>query len=84
MKNRDSALKMATKSGRDIDRLCYKGLRNKVIRDLRVAKSSYYLHQLNEAKGNSKLIWKNVNSLLEGDKFSRRSQDQSSGKLNFR
>ncbi len=65
MKNRDSVLKMATKSGRDIDRLCYKGLRNKVIRELRVAKSSYYLHQLNEAKGNSKLIWKNVNSLLQ-------------------
>lgn len=50
MKNRDSALKKAIKTGRDTDRLCYK--------------SNYYLHLMNEAKGNSKLIWKNMNTLL--------------------
>lgn len=64
MKYRDSALKKAIKTGRHTDRLCYKGLRNKVIRELRVAKSNYYLHLMNEAKGNSKLIWKNINTLL--------------------
>lgn len=64
MKNRDSALNKAIKTGRDTDRLCYKGLQNKVIRELRVAKSNYYLHLMNEAKGNSKLIWKNINTLL--------------------
>lgn len=63
MKNRD-ALKKAIKSGRDIDRLGCKGLQNKVIQELRAAKPNYYYHLMNEAKGNSKLIWKNINSLL--------------------
>jgi len=65
MKSRDSALKKAISTGRDIDRLCYKGLRNKVIRELRVAKSNYYLHLMNEAKGNNKLIWKNITLFCE-------------------
>jgi len=34
---------------------------------MRVAKSNYYLQLMSEAKGNSKLIWKNVNALLRKD-----------------
>lgn len=59
MKNRDSALRKTIKSRRDTDMLIYKDFRNKVTQELRLAKSRIYLHVMNEAKGNSKLNWKN-------------------------
>lgn len=64
MKQRDLALKKATKSKRDTDILIYKGLRNKVVNEIRLAKSRFYIQVLNEAKGNSKEIWKNINNLI--------------------
>lgn len=63
MKQRDLALKKATKSKRDSDILIYKVLINKVVKEMRLAKSSFYIQALNEAKGNSKDIWKNINNL---------------------
>ena len=63
MKQRDSALKKANKTKRDSDILIYKGLRNKVVNEIRLAKSSFYIQVLNENKGNSKEIWKIINNL---------------------
>ena len=42
MKNRDTALKRAIKTKRDTDLLVYKGLRNRVIKELRLAKSRFF------------------------------------------
>lgn len=67
MKSREAALRKAIKTRRDTDMLIYKGLRNKVIQELREAKSHFYLNILNEAKGNSKLIWKNIDNLTRTD-----------------
>lgn len=64
MKQRDLALKKATKTKLDTDILIYKGLRNKVVNELRSAKSSFYIHALNEAKGNGKNIWKHIKNLI--------------------
>ena len=63
MKSRDAALKKAIKTKRDTDTLDYKGLRNKVFKELRLAKSRFHLQLLSEAKGNSKEIWKSINNL---------------------
>ncbi|KAG7526776.1 hypothetical protein JOB18_045141 [Solea senegalensis] len=64
MKSKDAALKKAIKTKRDTDILVYKNLRNKVINELRLAKSHFFLKLLNDAKGNSSEIWKSINSLL--------------------
>lgn len=42
MKYRDTALKRAIKTKRDTDILSYKGLRNKVIKELKLAKSRFF------------------------------------------
>lgn len=67
MKTGDAALRKAIKTRRDTDMLIYKGFRNKVIEKLSLAKSGFYLNILNEAKGNSKLIWKNIDNLTRRD-----------------
>ncbi len=63
MKTRNAALRKAIKTRRETDMLFYKGLRNKVIQELRLAKSCFYVNILNEAKGNNKLIWENTDNL---------------------
>lgn len=82
MKQRDLALKKATKTKLDTDILIYKGLRNKVVNELRSAKSSFYIHALNEAKGNGKNIWKHISNLIgrEGH-HTENVQLKSQGKL---
>lgn len=64
MKSRDAALRKAIKTRRDTDMLIYKGLRNKVILELRLAKSLFYLNILNEAKGNCTFFWKTIDNLM--------------------
>lgn len=64
MRDRDTALKKAVKSKRDTDMLIFKGLRNRVIKELRQAKSNFYIRLLDDAKGNSKAIWQNINNLM--------------------
>ncbi|KAF0038056.1 hypothetical protein F2P81_010930 [Scophthalmus maximus] len=64
MKRRDHALKTFIKTRRDIDLELFKGLRNKVIKELIMSKSNDYIQALSEAKGNGKIIWKQLNSLL--------------------
>ena len=64
MKKKDASLKKAFKSGLDTDRLTYKGLRNKVIMQLRKAKAHFFLEIIREAKWNSKILWKSIDQLL--------------------
>lgn len=56
--------KKAVKSKRDTDIFIFKGLRNRVVKKLRQAKSSFYFHLLDDAKGNSKTIWENINNAM--------------------
>lgn len=64
IKRRDHALKTFINTRRDIDLKLFKGLRNQVVKELRMSKSNYYIQALSEAKGNGKIIWKQLNSLL--------------------
>ncbi len=64
MKRRDHALKTFIKTRRDIDLKLFKRLRNQVVKELWMSKSNYYIQALSEDKGNSKIIWKQLNSLL--------------------
>ena len=61
---KNASLKKAFKSGLDTDRLTYKGLRNKVIMQLRKAKAHFFLEIIREAKWNSKILWKSIDQLL--------------------
>ncbi|MGL5684566.1 MAG: endonuclease/exonuclease/phosphatase family protein, partial [Vagococcus fluvialis] len=63
IKKRDFALKTFFKTRHDTDLFLYKGLRNRVVKELRNSKSNYYMKMFADAKGNSKLIWKHINSL---------------------
>ena len=65
MKKRDLALKESLKSHTGTAVALYKGLRNQVTKELRKAKSAYYINVITEAKGNSSLIWKQINSLIK-------------------
>lgn len=59
MKQRDVALKMALKTKTEYDKRVFTTLRNKVIKDLRNAKASFFINAIAEAKGNAKHIWQN-------------------------
>lgn len=63
MKERDFALKRALKSGHSNDRHIFTSLRNKVVRNIRKAKAEFFIRVIDEARGNGKLIWKNLNKL---------------------
>ena len=45
------------------DLLTCKGLRNKVVLELRKAKDSYYTQLIGKAKGNNSSIWRHLNNL---------------------
>jgi len=63
MKERDSALKADLKSKLVTDRLKFVGLRNKVTKEIRKAKANFYLNVIDQAKGNTELIWENIKRL---------------------
>lgn len=71
MKRRDFALKTFLKSRSSTDMVLYKGLRNRVIKELRNAKATYYISVIREAKGNNNLIWKQINSLIKPEGVTR-------------
>ena len=76
MKRRDYALKTFIKTHSDTDSKLFKGSRNQVVKQLRMSKSNYYTHALSEAKGNGKIIWKQLNSLLNSKGNTTQSQYQ--------
>lgn len=67
MKERDHALKIALKSNMEHDKRRFTTLRNKVTKELRQAKASLFIDIINEANGNSKLIWDNIKKLTGKD-----------------
>ena len=60
MKKRDFALKIALKSKSINDGRVFK-----VVNELRKAKANFFMTIIKEGKGNSKLIWKNINKLTK-------------------
>ena len=68
MKQRDLALKTALKSSLNTDMALFKGLRNRVTKELRNAKAEYYISAITNARGNSASIWKQINSLIKPSK----------------
>ena len=63
MKKRDLALKKYIKTKRQSDHLHFKSLRNKTIAAFRSAKANYFLTLIHAAKGNSRLLWKQIDNL---------------------
>ncbi len=67
-------MKTVLKSGSINDRQVFKNLnlnpkplRNKVVNELRKAKANFFIDIIKEEKGNSKLIWRNINKLSKKD-----------------
>ena len=69
MKERDSALKRALKSGHSSDKLAFTTLRNKVLRNLR--KGVFFIRIINGAQGRGKLIQRNLNKITGRNKEHR-------------
>ena len=67
MKKRDFPLKIALKSESIKMDEFLKNLPNKVVNELRKAKANIFMTIIKEGKGNSKLIWKNINKLTKTD-----------------
>jgi GTP1/Obg family GTP-binding protein len=65
LKKRDYALKKALLSKTNTDHLIFKGLRNAVVRELRKAKTAYFMQLIEESEGNSTALWKHLNSLTK-------------------
>jgi len=63
MKERDNALKLATRSKMVHDRNKFVMLRNKVVRALRKAKADFFITIIENAHGNSKIIWRQIKKL---------------------
>jgi len=63
MKKRDLALKTSLRSKLNTDFLIYKGLRNKVVSELRKTKVTYYTNLIDSSKGINNSLWKHLNNL---------------------
>lgn len=57
MKERDNALKLSLKSNSLTDRHIFVSLRNRVIKEIRAAKSNFFVDLIRDAKGNHKQVW---------------------------
>ncbi len=64
MKERDISLKRALTTKSTTDRHRFTSLRNKVTKAIRYAKANFFITIINEAKGNTKLIWKQIKNLM--------------------
>lgn len=63
MNERDLVLKIAMKTELSHDRHHFAILRNKVVKKLRKAKADFFLTVIEKARGNSKIIWDQLNKL---------------------
>lgn len=63
MKERDQALRTFLKTKLTTDRYMFTSIRNRVIKDIRVAKANFFVNLIGEAKGNHKQIWDSINKL---------------------
>lgn len=67
MKERDLSLKRALKSKQANDKRTFIMLRNKVTKEIRYAKANFFISIISEARGNTKLIWKQIQKLVGSD-----------------
>lgn len=58
-------MKKSVLSKTNTDLLIFKGLRNLVVRELRKAKTAYFMQLIAESEGNSTALWKHLNSLTK-------------------
>ncbi len=63
MKERDRALQIFLKTKLTTDRYIFTSLRNRVIKNIRVAKANFFISLIGEAKGNHKQIWDKLKKL---------------------
>lgn len=67
MKERDLAIKSTKKSKQMYDKRKFTTLRNKVIKELRLAKANLFIDKIREGKGNCKIIWDQLKKLTGKD-----------------
>ena len=67
-KKRDLALKKSLKTKNSTDHLLFTGLRNKVLSELRKARSNYFHKLIEEANGNSSKLWLHINRVADSNK----------------
>ena len=68
IKKRDLALKRSLITKNNTDHLIFTGLRNKVVSELRKAKTNYFSKLIEEANGNSSKLWQHINKLTNSSK----------------
>lgn len=74
-RERDLALRKALQAKQIHDKRNYTTLRNKVIKELRLAKATLFINKIREGKGNCKVIWDQLKKLtgkgyrMEGNKL---------------
>ena len=74
MKDKDLALKRLLMSNRVNDKRIFVTLRNKSTKEMRKAKANFFISIINEAKGNTKLIWTQIQKLMGSDNLRRSRQ----------
>ncbi len=68
IKKRDLALKKSLVTKNNTDHLIFTSLRNKVVSELRKAKSNYFLKLIEEANGSSSKLWQQIHRLTDSSK----------------
>ena len=68
MKKRDLALKKSLVKKNNTDHLTFTSLRNKVVSELRKAKSNYFFKLVEEANGSSSKLWQQIHRLTDSSK----------------
>ena len=81
MKKRDIALKSAIKSRASRDRHIFTMLRNRVVKEIRMAKANFFLTIIKKAGSNTKIIWSQLNKLKGHNVNNAKSLELVSGKL---
>jgi len=77
IKRRDIALKKSLKTKMNTDHLTYTSLRNKVVSELRKAKTNYFSKFIEEAGGNSSKLWQHINRITNSSRQKRWSGSDS-------
>ncbi len=67
-KERDLALKRSLMTKTRTDHFTYTSLRNKVVSELRKAKTNHFYKLIEEANGNSSKLWQHINRLTNSSK----------------
>ena len=64
MRDRDAAKRKAMALNDPRDRAKYKKMRNTINYNIKTSKASYYSNAFSQSKGNSRIMWQTIKSLL--------------------